>query len=320
MPHTKITPLIVAAMKKMVKKSFSLRQIATFFLISSGTVSYWVRKRGTQTERSYTSPRSRAARSRRKLVKKSVAGSVHSANDIRCQLKNIHGILVSKQTVIRDLHQLGFQSRVRPKTCCLAADYVARLAFAKMHVNDDPKTLCFSDEKLFTSNDESMRLQWLLDGSTPTPRQSTRWPAGRVMVWACIGVGFRHIVLFPQDSKIDSALYIRLCLSPIRMHLKNHMFTQDNAPCHASNRTANYLANQHINTMQWTPRSPDMNVIEILWAVMQRRVGILAPTDRPTLIAAIKKVWSELQQSTIDALILGWNDRLQRVISNNGRM
>ena len=318
MAFHKITPHIVGAMKKLIKKNLSQRKIARIFSISSGTVSYWLGKGGRKRPKARaTKPRISA---RRTYVKNCVHSTAKSAKDILCALKKATGVLVSKQTIIRDLHALGFKSRVRPKSCCLTTDYAARVAFATLHLKDDPNVMCFSDEKVFTSNDESMRLQWMMEGDTPLPRLKTRWPAGRVMVWGCIGIGFRHLQVIPEGTALNSNNYIRICLSPIRKHLQGKVFQQDNAPCHASSRTSQYLTRQLIRTISWTPRSPDMNVIEVLWAIMQRRVSALAPTCRNTLIAAVRKVWDELDQSTIDGLILGWNARLARVIQKNGRM
>jgi hypothetical protein len=44
--------------------------------------------------------------------------------------------------------------------------------------------------------------------------------------------------------------------------ISNHVFIQDNAPCHTSKATKEWFKTQHLNVLDWPVNSPDMNIIE----------------------------------------------------------
>ena len=50
----------------------------------------------------------------------------------------------------------------------------------------------------------------------------------------------------------------------------------------------------------WPPYSPDLSAVERVWKEVSSRVGELCPQTTDELIAAAKKVWSELRQALID--------------------
>ena len=66
------------------------------------------------------------------------------------------------------------------------------------------------------------------------------------------------------------------------------------------------------------PYSPDLNAIEVIWAILKRRVRLLNPQDLCSLEAAIIEVWNQLTLTTINNLIQSLPKRVAYVAANGG--
>ena len=71
-----------------------------------------------------------------------------------------------------------------------------------------------------------------------------------------------------------------------------------------------------ITVLDWPPYSPDLNVIEVIWAIMEMRVEKLCPKTIEELKSIIIDVWNSLSWQTIAGLICTMQDRLSTVNSN----
>ena len=75
-----------------------------------------------------------------------------------------------------------------------------------------------------------------------------------------------------------------------------------------------------INVLEnWPPYSPDINIIEIVWALMKRKVEKLRPKTLDELKHIVQKVWDDFNPATINSLIQSIRPRLVQLIKNGGR-
>ena len=179
------------------RKRTSLRALAGLFRVSHGCIAYWL-KHKKQAQK--TPPRLLKRVRVRQAYVKIFMNEESSLTSLALALR-AKGIIVSKPTLHRDVKALGYVSRVRPRTCAKDTDFARRLTFVRNMLRSTPLSrsrIVFSDEKIFTTNDNRSLKAWVLPGHRVPPRMWSRWPEGRCQVWACIGVGFRHIVLFPE--------------------------------------------------------------------------------------------------------------------------
>ena len=225
---------------------------------------------------------------------------------------------VCAMTVRRDLLAMGFLSRRRQRgPANTADDAVKRVAVCRQNLVLPPGVKkFFSDEKLFDINDHGAGSEWCAPGQAPSRRMKSRW-APSVHVWGIIAQGYRRLIILPIGS-INAQKYVRLCLSKVRADLAGGIFMQDGAPCHTANSTKAYLARMGIRVMEWSARSPDLNPIETLWAIVQRAVSLRGPKDRDELIRFVQQEWDRIPQSTIDALCASYEARCRECIRLRG--
>jgi transposase len=252
------------------------------------------------------------------------------------ELRRAHNITVSESTVRRDLLHADYKVYVRPKGPQMRApDARLRLEFAIKHAKSAMlKNLAFSDEKYFDSNDSGQRFRWEPatkhrkrgEGPSTEPRRADpmgqdRW-ACKVQVWGCIGVGFRKLIFLGRHQRLTSDSYVADVLRPTLAALKKKkcVLMQDGARCHTARKTLKFLKDRRASVLEnWPARSPDLNPIEQVWGFLSRTVAARGPTDDEELKEFVRAEWDAIPQSTLDGMVLGFRDRLKKVIERNGR-
>jgi transposase len=194
------------------------------------------------------------------------------------------------------------------------------------------KRIVFSDEHTVSINDHTRRRMWVAPGASVIPRERRRLQnIPRVMVWAAVGIGFKSpIVLFPQDQKDDEGKrafrlekkgYVRRCLSIVvpRLVAERRIFQQDGAKCHQNTHVRDYLKSKKVEVVDpWPAYSPDLNMIELLWPLLNERVAVQHPSTLVELEAAIQKAWDSITQAEIDARCAGFGSKVVEVVRKRG--
>ena len=68
----------------------------------------------------------------------------------------------------------------------------------------------------------------------------------------------------------------------------------------------------------WPPYSPDLNIIEVIWAIMKRRLDAIPSATLDQMKVVIMQVWNELEFSTINKLVDSIYNRMALVIAKGG--
>lgn len=148
--------------------------------------------------------------------------------------------------------------------------------------------------------------------------------ASRLHVWGAIGVGFKMLVVLPllengRPFRMRAQSYCELCLSRALPHLRGKVLMQDGARPHVASATLGFLRDNGVNVLVgWPPYSPDLNPIENMWALLNRRVSEAHPRTMEDLQLAVRVAWNAIPQRDVDALCLSFENRVSTCVQKNG--
>ncbi|GFW99387.1 uncharacterized protein K02A2.6 [Trichonephila clavipes] len=136
------------------------------------------------------------------------------------------------------------------------------------------------------------------------------------MVWAGIMMNGRMRLHVAGNWTMTGQRYIDEVLLPhVRLFRgavgDKFVFMDDNATCHRTLAVQDCLDSEGIQRLVWPARSPDLNSIENVWDALGRQVAgrNYPPTNKNTLIRALREEWDKLPQQLLDNVV-------QREINN----
>lgn len=321
----------------------SLSFIARELGFSRATVRYNIR-RGPIADRlrKKSSKLKRGVPSRRRLVRKLALRSqtVRSATNWsrrNCSIKRVrtfsslrkitdalraqYNMKCSFSTVRRDMIASGLVAKKKPKgPKRYEGDEQRRVGFARKFLKVDPRRIRFSDEKLIDCNETSPQWQWCTVKETPERREYEKF-SPKLHIWGCIGWNYKHLV-FLEKGGVTADTYVDQCLKSCKRELqkKDVLLLHDNARPHVAQSTQAWLKSNVINIVEeFPPRSPDLNVIELLWSRLGRLVASNRPTTERNLRKYVVDSWNEISQSDVNKLCLTFPKRLSQCIAQRGR-
>ncbi|CAJ0591055.1 unnamed protein product [Cylicocyclus nassatus] len=97
----------------------------------------------------------------------------------------------------------------------------------------------------------------------------------------------------------------------------NWTFQQDNDPKHKSRVVSEWFEKNGIITLPWPAQSPDLNLIENLWAEVGRRRK-RSFTRPEELLAAVRTAWESIPVQRLQGLVESMPSRCKAVIEARG--
>lgn len=252
-------------------------------------------------------------------------GSVHD-EQLAGKVHHLTGVSLSHDTVRRVRHELGFVFRPRMSIQALSeTQKKQRLEFCHWALSNggtsfDFEKIVFSDESRFSDDPDNSwcyirRGEW--NENVMTAKK--KFTKG-VMCFGAIGIGFKSkLVVCRGTVNSDSYLANLMESGAIAEMDRRHgqfkwLLMEDGATCHTSRQTMEWMR-QNVNLLPgWPANSPDLNPIEMLWALIKRKRHQMAGTIEEQVIA----VWDSISQETIDNLCHSFRHRCEMVVKVAG--
>jgi transposase len=153
---------------------------------------------------------------------------------------------------------------------------------------------------------------------------------GKMMIWGSVtynGVG----PLVWVKENIKGAVYLAI----LKQHLpgilnhsgtnaENFYFQHDNARVHTAKPVKAWIAASGIKLLDWPANSPDMNIIENLWAIVKRELYDIRRFPKEAgslddLWRRLQEVWYSIPLDTIRRLYKSIPTRIEEVIRSHGK-
>ena len=127
------------------------------------------------------------------------------------------------------------------------------------------------------------------------------------MIWGAVGYNYKSPLIF-IDGQINGDYYLNNIirnsgfLESVAKSFpdNNWILQQDNARPHIRRDIVEAMRNLNIKLLDnWPPYSPDLNIIEVIWAIMESKIKCKNPKNKEELKRTIQEVWDNLslQQS-----------------------
>jgi len=230
-------------------------------------------------------------------------------------------IEVSRETVRRSLHQSDYEYQSPIDVPFLTQEAKEdRVEWARDHLKDNWTKTLFTDEASFWLDNCHVK-RWLpSDQSNVNPKR--KYPP-KLHVWA--GVSSKGIVgpiIFHEN--MNGELFSDILLYGMSQIKNIFKFTtcwrvlQDGDSKHRCTLAKYIYIKNDIEVLFLPSSSPDLNVIENVWAWVKREVEKLEPKTLADLEECIEKIFKKITISFINSLVSSMYKRLKDCIESNG--
>jgi hypothetical protein len=236
---------------------------------------------------------------------------------------------VSHATVQTVAHALGLRPYEIPSTTVISDQQrEKRVRFAKKYRRKDWSKTIFCDEKTWPLVHPPNRRNdkvWAHSAAEVPPQPKVRYPR-KIHTWGGVSAaGLTDLHFF--DENLTAPIYCdilhkHLLPSAARLYPNGEWtFVQDSDPKHTAASTQKFLRENvpdFIPPSDWPPGSPDFDIMENIWSVLQTRIDARRPATIRKLKSAIAAEWKKFGVNKIRPFVKSMRERLQMAIDLKG--
>lgn len=320
---------------KLRKEGKSFREIGKMIGRTHSSVQYVV-EAFKKTKSIVPKPRSGrpsilTVREKRTILQSVKANPRLTASKICENIKNLFDKDLHEDTVRKFLKKDGYHARVaRRKPFISEVNRQKRMDFANKYISKPREfweRVLFTDESKFCAfGIKGKKLVWRKSGTALDKENllpTVKHGGGGVMVWGCMAAeGVGKLVFI--DTIMDQFGYLSILKNNLKESAQqlglgdDFWFQQDNDPKHTAHNTRLWLLYNIKNQLRSPPQSPDLNPIEHLWDLLERRIRQHTITSREMLKNVIINEWAKITNHDTSKLVHSMPHRLAEVLKRKG--
>ena len=145
----------------------------------------------------------------------------------------------------------------------------------------------------------------------------------KIGVWGAI-CGYDKTSLLTYSDNMNSTKYSEVLknqlISSVKRLPKGKKYTYqcDLAPWHTSNLVKEQIRKLKINILEWPPNSPDLNVIEELRSIIDKRLALKSINTKEELPKGLQEEWDEISITLCQALVDSMPERIEKCLKAKG--
>lgn len=237
---------------------------------------------------------------------------------------------ISERTIRRRLIEADMKTYIaKPIPFITPKNKLKRLEFAKRYITKPAsfwRNVLWTDESSFEFHASQKKVFVRINKNYRKKNapvcQRVSHGGGSVMFWGSVsynGVGD----LVPIDGSMNQNRYLETLNnyafpSGDRLIGKEFILQQDNAPCHKARMITRFLRDVGVETLDWPPQSPDLNIIENVWSLIKRERSTDLTRTKAETVTEVTMNWKEVPLKYLQTLVDSVPNRLQKVIDTKG--
>jgi transposase len=242
-------------------------------------------------------------------------------------IKDRYGINLGNKTVHRAMKRAGLKPIKRQRKPLLTDRHKQRrLEFVRKYKNQDWRLVLFTDEKTFELyGRQQHNIVWAASADEVPASAVVKHPP-KLHVWGGMSY-YGRTKLFVFTGNMDAEFYKSILEERLLLDAREIFDEQlwvlqaDNDPKHTSRLVQQWIQDnvpRQIPRTDWPANSPDLNVIEHVWAHLQARVYGREPRTLEGLHRILLEEWEATPIEFLQNLVDSMPRRLEAVRLNQG--
>lgn len=261
------------------------------------------------------------------ITQATLANPYISSHDLKEQIHNSFNISIGETTVNSMRSEAGFVYLPPIKEPSLTQIQIRKridFCYTILLHKDELPNIGFSDESRFSLGSDK-RWLWRRRGeyNPNSIKPHVKYPT-TIMIWAMISKNYKPSI-FIYDTTENKENYTDMLyeksylLDALTFFEGDFLFQQDGATPHTAKYTMDSISEICDVMINWPPNSPDLNIIEMIWSLMEKTINFYSPQNKEELKDAIKYAWNAISIETINKLYDSFIRKCFICLENHGK-